>query len=181
MSTLSEHIASITPRLQKLAVYMTNGDTFRADDLLQNAMVRILTTCNDETDEHIIYLRAKSAMLHTVRAEATYNRVVSTEATLATYSEDDNPDVWENVSSKQLTPEDEIVHREEFSQIKKVVKQLSPANRKIVYALYVDMSPAEIARELGVSRAAISQRMTRISDKLVSLHTVTSVPASACL
>lgn len=168
-SNLETRIAAITPRLERLALSMTNGDTLRAEDLLQNAMVRILSTCNDETDEHIIYMRSKSAMLHTIRAEQTYNHVVADETILSSHSDDDDSLslVWENVSSDQSTPEDELIQREELSRIREAIEQLSPKHRVIIRLIYIGMSPAEISRELGVSRAAISQSMTRISGKLL--------------
>lgn len=170
--SLEERITKLLPRLRYIALSMTNGDEYRADDLVQNAMVRILKTCDEATEDHIVFLRAKSAMLDTVHSEKTYNRVVQTENTLgapAGVDEDPDQSVWESYlprDQRAQTPEDEIIEREELAAIFQAIGQLPQDNQKIIKALAYGKSQSEIASELGISRAAISQRMDRIAAKL---------------
>lgn len=164
-TALHEAVSRMTPQLQGLALAIS-GDPMTADDLFQNAVERVLKTCTPETPNGIIYLRAKSAMLHTVRSE-NYQAAHTASPTAA--PDDDGDEIeWEFCQPDQSSPEQEVIEREELAAIAAAVAKLSPEYRQVVRMLAIGMSQAEIAREMHVSRAAISIKVSRISTKLTS-------------
>jgi RNA polymerase sigma factor (sigma-70 family) len=168
-NTLAHRIEKLEPRLRKLASSLAR-DAFQADDMFQQACIRILNTCQPDDPENVLYKRARSAMMHVLTLEAIYNKVVGTEDNLTASGdpEDEDAIVWEYFEADQVSPEQELIEHEELAGIFAAIKQLSPENQTVVKMLAVGKSQAEIAKELGCSRSAMSQRMTGIARKLTS-------------
>jgi DNA-directed RNA polymerase specialized sigma24 family protein len=72
---LALRIEKLEPKLRALASKLSR-DGHHADDLFQQAAIRILTTCTPSDSDSKIYLHAKSAMLHAVRDETVYTKYV---------------------------------------------------------------------------------------------------------
>jgi len=168
---LAARITALEPKLRKIAHSMARDDS-QADDLFQAAALRIISTCSDDDTDALIVLRGKSAMRNEIKTNQTrYNNVVCSEddlmAPISGSDDDDDDLVWDRYVADQTTPEDEVIGREHIRQIRAAIASLTPDNQKVVQLLAIGKSQADIARELGVSRAAISIRVGRIADSLI--------------
>lgn len=85
-----------------------------------------------------------------------------------TYSKFNEPEDigFELLSDRSAGPEDEAETRELMAGLKNAIERLGVKDREIIALLVIDCSPADIARKLGVSRSAISQRLQRIRTTL---------------
>jgi RNA polymerase sigma factor (sigma-70 family) len=166
---LAARIATLEPKLRKLAASMT-ADQFLADDLFQAAALRIITTCSENDPDGILFLRGKSGMRNMIAANRRYDLTVSSEDDLDSSSADDgeesNDAVWDHFQADQVLPESEVIEREKMAAIHEVIATLTEDNQQVVHMLAVGMSQADIARELNVSRAAVSIRISKIATKL---------------
>lgn len=64
-------------------------------------------------------------------------------------------------------PEEELIRREELSELRRAISALKPAERQLVYRKYYYMQPiSQIAAETGLSLRAVEGRLYRIRKQL---------------
>lgn len=72
--------------------------------------------------------------------------------------------------SHQLGPEGQVVQRAEYDEVQKAIDSLKPAYSEVIKLVEWDELPREVVAEmLGLSRAAIDQRLHRAYKKLERL------------
>ena len=158
-----DYIQEIAPNLRHIAAGMC-GDALHFDDLMQAAVIRIIRTYKGESAK-ILIGRGRSAMMNELVMERRYSAHVADQETLGGPSDpEEDDDVFERFQmAGQMTPEEEMIKREQAQALVDVIATLDPKNQKVVMMLEVGVSQADIARKMGISRAAVSVRVSKIS------------------
>lgn len=64
-------------------------------------------------------------------------------------------------------PETQLIRNEEEAEVIEALARMRPADREIItLSLWEELSPAQIATVLGISRAAVDQRYSRAKQRL---------------
>lgn len=153
---LAEIVAGIESHLRaKASRYADHA--LEADDIY-GAMVEAILTKSDPTDSMPrILQRADWAGREYLQSKRVYcNRVDGVE--------DDSEQF-----TASSTVEEEVVQHEVSSQLKSIIAQLPADYQKVISLLAVGTSQKKIAEELHVSEQAVSEKVKRIGNKMVTL------------
>lgn len=173
MTTISSRISDLTPALQGKARAFATPE-FTAEDVFQAIVVALIEKANEdpsfaEQGDGYIIRHAEWTARHLNRNARTYGKYVDEERITL----DDNA---EAVSDFELIIDagsvEEIADmNEKLGELKSSLKEMTPANRKIAYLLFIGYSKSEIADELKISRPAVSQRIQTIQKQLSAFAT----------
>lgn len=76
-------------------------------------------------------------------------------------------EISEEIVSKERSPEEEIIYREQLSALKSLLDELDNKDKMLVYRKYYYMQSTEqIAAELGLTERAVEGKLYRIKKKL---------------
>lgn len=76
-------------------------------------------------------------------------------------------EISEEMVSKERSPEEEIIYREQLSALKSLLEELDYKDKMLVYRKYYYMQSTEqIAAELGLTERAVEGKLYRIKKKL---------------
>ena len=79
----------------------------------------------------------------------------------------DIQEIPEDMESKELSPEDTIIYKESLMDLNKLLEELSPKDKTLIYRKYYYMQSTEqIAAEMGLTERAVEGRLYRIKQKL---------------
>lgn len=166
-SSIGERINALEPRIRMIARQYSK-DPHQAEDIFQHICEKLLLQADPADSDARILTTAKRRAGDYVNTEKTYSFWVGGEEELGGTGEEEDLDAFEIYIGDQQTPEDMVIENEEISAIQKALETLTPENRKVVALLGGGYSQAEIAKELGVSRAAVSIRVNLIAQKLAA-------------
>lgn len=153
---LAEMVSKLEPHLRvKAARYAT--DNHEAGDIYSAMVENILTKCQPTDSPAIILYRADWYAYEHLNSKRTYN-----------FHVDDGESDGDLFASNKSV-EDEIIENEISEELRTVISQLHPQHQRIVSMLSVGLSQAEIARKLGVTEQAVSQKVRNIRSSMVSL------------
>ncbi len=156
------------------------------DDMVSEGLSEIVRLCNDIPEdllaEKSIFKIADSRAQRGIEKMLNRSRGLtsaSTRTQMYRMSRDEAPLYIQSVSDTLLsTPEDEAAHHpiddgdEKIRDMLEVIGMLKPADEideKILDPLYWDMSDAELADKVGISKQAIRKRKLRFYNQFVSL------------
>lgn len=161
-----QRIAELDARI-RMTVSRYSRDPMQADDIYGYVVERLLTSIvQGDTDAYILRLVSLRAA-DFIRSEEAYTFYADVEdAIVTTEDTEDDGDVFERFVSQSSSPEDQIVLREMSSQIAEAMSALSEDNREIVMLIADGVKPAEIARRMNISRAAVSSRLQTIRSSM---------------
>ena len=163
-STISETLTHLGKSLKRISEQFSS-DAHDAQDIYQAICEYILKYSSPTDSDSKILTMAKWAAQNHIRNQGVYNFYVGEESDLShTEDEDDaDADTWEFIADRDArTPTEIAEQRETRKLIEAAIAELEPRYAKVVTLMLDGYSPAEISRKMGISRAAISQRMDRI-------------------
>jgi RNA polymerase sigma factor (sigma-70 family) len=168
LEIIGNRIKNFEPRLRLIARQYAS-DPHQAQDIFQYVCEKLLLQSKvDESDSKFL-VRARTKAGDFLHMSRTYTFYVGDDSEIANIQGEDNDvDIFEMYVGEQQTPEDLAIQHEEISAIQKALETLTPENRKVVALLKDGYSPADIAREFKVSRAAICMRIGTIARQLVA-------------
>ena len=155
--TFEQFVDTSGPRLLGAALVLTAGDRGAAEDLLQQALVKVARRWQHITDEPERYTRTALSRLATDRWRRSRVRVA--EVT------DDGFDHLDVVAADQLAG------IEVRDALWAVLRQLPPRQRAVIVLRYLDdLTETETANALGIPvgtvKSAHSRALTRLRDLL---------------
>lgn len=168
----STRVAALYPVIQRKAAYLA-GELLDADDVAQDMSLRILerTAADpDRLNQTDAYLMgdAWNNQRHALRSAVTESRRLTDAALVDDTSDDDEEGggVFITVIDETADPETAAENAEVDEALYRTILSLSPTNRKVVAMLYSGHTEVQIARTLGITRSAVSQRKTTIARAL---------------
>ena len=79
----------------------------------------------------------------------------------------DTTEIPADLPSKELTPEEVVLHKEKLAHLKKAIRSLSDKDRLIFYRkYYYRQSIAQIAAEMGMTERAVEGKLYRMKVQL---------------
>lgn len=154
-----QRIAELDARI-RMTVSRYSRDPMQADDIYGYVVERLLKAIRpDDTDAYILRLVSLRAA-DFIRSEEAYTFYADVEDVIMVVEDNDN--VFERFVPNSVSTEDQIVLREMSAQIAEAMSALSEDNREIVMLIADGVKPAEIARRMNISRAAVSSRLQTI-------------------
>lgn len=169
-------IAALTPTLKRIA-YKYQHKNLTADDLFQHMVEQLLTrqatepTFFQQKDAYIIRY-AQLRALDLMGKDTIYNQYHIADVddeTAPLLPEVTTPINVQLDFPRQHTPNPERI-TEMNDTLARLLDALTPVQRATVQAMYLGYKPTEIAHTNGVSRAAISQQLTAIRERLAELE-----------
>jgi RNA polymerase sigma factor (sigma-70 family) len=164
--TLSERIETLTPHLRRIARQHAQ-DPMQADDIFQHMAECILKQADPTDSNSRILTLATWRARNFVESEQVYLTYVSDEGVLQGQGdgdeEQDSPfDTYQAPDQSVHGLESEVIEAEVSKQLQDLIAKLPTENKRLISLLSAGEKPADIARKLGVSRSAISQRLKSI-------------------
>lgn len=165
---IGSRIAKLEPRLRVIARKYAS-DPHEAEDIYQHICEKLLKSAKvDDTDTNMLVI-AKFRAGDYKNMERVYTYYVGSESEISnTQESEDVSDVFEMYVNDGSNPESEIIKREAAEAIKTAISALAPENRSIISLLISGKSKVEIAKEMGVTRQAINNRLNTIASQLSS-------------
>lgn len=167
----STRVAALYPAIQRKAAYLA-GDLLDADDVAQDMSLRILERAAvdpsrlNQTDAYLLG-DAWNNQRHALRSAVTESRRLTDAALVDDTSDDEEGGgMFITVIDETADPETAAENAEVNEALYRAVLSLSPTNRKVVAMLYSGHTEVQIARTLGITRSAVSQRKTTIARAL---------------
>jgi RNA polymerase sigma factor (sigma-70 family) len=168
----SERVERLYPVLFKIAMRFWRSDP-SPEDVVQHMAQQLLELCQadprfmDQTDAYWRQ-RAKWEAFHFINASVTYRRYVHCEALLKDDARDPAQDPY-NLYNQAVEPDpcQNPERAAEISELRRVIKTLPPSNRRLAAMLMIGYNKAEVAQLFGISRPAVSQRLSTIGKHLI--------------
>ena len=166
---LEAALTRLLPDLQAIAGYIISPEYTR-DDLVQVMSEKIIEraqkdpTFLDQKDSYILTFatwRGKVAAGYGY----TYNKYMGEEQVIATEDGEESSS-FDYIPGSDPSPEEITVQREEMAMLVARMKGFNRHDVQIVSMLYVGYTRAEIARELGITKSAITQRISKIVQRI---------------
>lgn len=170
--TIQTTLETLAPRLQYKANFVYSPE-HNADDLSQEAVLAILEkagqtpTFADQTEAYI-YRFGVWAMQKVAQSNLAYHSHVVAEEVETSSDEEDSIDILDLIPAETEDPEEAVILEETINGIMEVVSSLSPENQTIVKMLWLGESQDEIARQLGITKGAVSQRKAVIARRIAA-------------
>jgi RNA polymerase sigma factor (sigma-70 family) len=138
------------------------------DDIAHYMIERLLTRCADDPsfinrDDGYWLRYAKWMGYHLLQRTIIYNRFTSKETMIALKNSDPD-ELSERITD--LDPEANPEKAYELEELRKVINSLPPHNRKLAAMLMIGYTKSEVADAIGISRPAVSQRLSTIKKVL---------------
>jgi RNA polymerase sigma factor (sigma-70 family) len=176
-SPINAKIESLTRRIHNAAVKVAASQPVPGlvdpDDIAQEMALRMLeraaqiTDLAEQSDAYLMIDAIKNAGWHTCQKEVTYLKYVEPEPMVSSDDDEDAESLLEFIPSQERDPEQIVIERQMVGDILLAMRNLSEPSRKLIVLSATGLS--EIARKLGVSKAAISQRRNTIRKNLADL------------
>lgn len=157
-SAVGERIQALEPRLRMIAKQFSR-DPHQAEDIYQHICEKLLTQANPADSDARILTTAKRRASDFIQGEKTYSFYISTEGEVV----EDSIDFF---VSDPRSAEDMVVEAETAKAVVQAINALAPSYRNIVSMLLSGLKQKEIAKELGVTEAAVSQNIKTIAKQL---------------
>ena len=166
---LEAALVRLLPDLQAIAGYIISPEYTR-DDLVQVMSEKIIErarkdpTFLEQKDSYILTFatwRGKVAAGYGY----TYNRYVGEEQVFVTEDGEESSS-FDYIPATDPSPEEMAEQREEMAMLVARMKGFNRHDTQIVSMLYVGYTRAEIARELGITKSAITQRISKIVQRI---------------
>jgi len=179
-----ERLARLAPRLRLISSHF-GRDPMQADDMYSFIVEKLFTSIRPEDKDSYVLAIAKKRAIDFIRSERTYTFYVDAEDKIAVkrgkratgenaYGIKIVDSIFDFFVSEQGTgPEDALNLMEFQQQIKAVICDLDPENRRIAVMIIDGVKKSQIAKELGVSGAAISQRIKNMRSVFSSAMELT--------
>lgn len=142
-------------------VYKLTGDMSQADDLVQDAILRligrynILRTLNEPQLIFYIVKTVRSVTINTLHKESSQEKWACE---------------WEDMIADADTPEQTYLRSENRKELSDAVSQLPQAAQDLLYFRYMlDISNEALAKQYGTSQENIRQRLSRARRALFHL------------
>ena len=167
-ASIAERIEALSPRLTQIAKQYAS-DPMAADDIFQHMVECILKQADPADSNSRILTLAQWRARNYIQSEKVYLTYVSDEGVLQGQGDGDEEqesafDTYQAPDQSAHGVEDDVLDAEIAAQLQKLIDQLPVENQRLVTLLKAGNTPAEIARKLGVSRSAISQRIKQIRN-----------------
>jgi RNA polymerase sigma factor (sigma-70 family) len=162
---IGERIQSLEPRLRKIARSHSN-DQHQADDIFSYICEKLLEQQDPTDSDSRILTTAKRRAGDYIQRENTYSFMVGSETEIGGDKENELEAFETYIPDQPKSIEEAIIEKEFHQGILKAVGELDERNQKIVAMLAEGSTQADIARELGISQAAITYRMEAIRQTL---------------
>lgn len=157
-SAVGERIQALEPRLRMIAKQFSR-DPHQAEDIYQHICEKLLVQADPADSDARILTTAKRRASDFIQGEKTYSFYISTEGEVV----EDSIDFF---VSDPRSAEDMVVEAETTQAVMQAINTLAPSYRNIVSMLLSGLKQKEIAKELGVTEAAVSQNIKTIAKQL---------------
>lgn len=162
-ANVSQTVERLTPKLQAIAWRVADtGSRYEPEDVYQDMTLALV----EQSDQEPAFLEQKDNYILSLCSWRGRNKAQS-KRTYDKYNQPENFG-FELISDRTAGPEEAIEMGEMFATLKNAIERLSVKDREILSLLVIDCTPAEISRKLGVTRSAISQRLSRIRRTLTA-------------
>ncbi|MDD2922163.1 MAG: sigma-70 family RNA polymerase sigma factor [Anaerolineales bacterium] len=165
---IGARIEELEPRLRRIAQNYSRCP-HEAGDIYSYICEKLLQQADPTDSDSRILTTARRRAKDYLTIEDTYNMYIGDEEEIGgTPKKDDEEvaDAFETFKSGSSSLEDTIIEDEERESITCAISRLSEDNRKVIAMLADGKNQAEIAKELKVSRAAVTIRMNLVREKL---------------
>jgi RNA polymerase sigma factor (sigma-70 family) len=153
--------------IYRMAIGFVNGDTDAAGDIVSKVNLTIIENGEQNATKSFILQRASWVAFNHIDAGKTYVKYVgSIEDEFETETEEDDADWSELVADEASSPEEILLQSEYADTLAQAIESLTAEQKKIVKLLDKGLSFAEISRKMGISRAAVSQKMSAIRQSI---------------
>ena len=154
--------------------FITDGDL---EDIIQEGMIGLYKAIKnyDKTKEASFKTFAVMCIKHQIqtairKSNANKNKPLSSAISFQTFSDEGNNESIEYLPVElvlDLSPEDEVINKESYQQLKKKIKEiLSPLEYKVLTYYLQGYSYKEISQGLKVTSKSIDNSLSRIKNKL---------------
>ncbi len=168
-TTTTTTLEAIQPQMMRLALSLTNGDTDKAADLVGLTSLYILERGRQNEEPTYILQQLKWQAFGAHDTEKAYSKRVSPLSGTMTDDDGDEMDWQEYTADPSMTnPEDLCIEAEAAADFNSALNGLDAQAVRIINLLDRGFSYAEISRKMGVSRAAVTQKVARIRAELAS-------------
>ena len=172
-ATTAERIEGLAPRLQKKAAYLQHmSPSQTSDDLYQEMVMALLDRMSKEPSfvnqkDGYLLQYADWVARKNGQADRTYRSYVDAMPVMIG-DDGETTAILEFIASDTPTPEQMQVFAEDADALMSIVRDLSPENQTLVKMLYYGHEQVEIAKVLGITKGAVSQRKKTVARAIAS-------------
>lgn len=165
---LTNRIETLRKQLYKIANDFAGS--LEADDIFQAMAEAILTKANPKDSNSRILTLARWTAKNAVKAETVYSFYVGEEGDVQFTSDDDEEDgdCFEYYVADTQNPEEVVINRESERELSQAVLNMAPKYQQVVRLLRLGYNQIEIAKAVGVTESAISQRIVKLATMFES-------------
>lgn len=170
-TSANERISELAPRLNARArAIAAASPEHDPDDLFQEMALAII----DRTNRDASFISQKDAYIlqfatwfgkNRASASRTYGKYVGQEMMIKA-EDGDTISSFDLIGDNTQNPERQYIRMETAEDLGERIKTLTPHNQQIVAMIYLGYSQVEIAKELGISKPAVTQRKATIAKTL---------------